>query len=72
MFFELSDEKRDFQRRVHKIYKREVVPFVEEYERKETFPVPLFPILGREGLLCLRCPKEYDGPGLDMEPSVIS
>ncbi len=65
MLFELNNEQRAFQKRVREIYEREVSPLVEEYERKETFPVQLFPILGAEHLLCLRCPKEYGGPGLD-------
>jgi alkylation response protein AidB-like acyl-CoA dehydrogenase len=65
MFFELSDELRAFQQRVRTISKREVTPLVVESERSETFPTHLFRILGGEGLLCLRCPREYDGPGSD-------
>jgi butyryl-CoA dehydrogenase len=65
MFFELNEEQRAFQKRVREIYEREVSPLVEEYERREAFPVQLFPILGAEHLLCLRCPKKYGGPGLD-------
>jgi butyryl-CoA dehydrogenase len=65
MFFELNDQQKEFQKRVREIYEREVSPLVEEYERKEAFPVQLYPILGAEHLLCLRCPKEYGGPGLD-------
>jgi len=61
MLFELNDEQRAFQKRVREIYEREVSPLVEEYERKEAFPVQLFPILGAEHLLCLRCPKKYGG-----------
>ncbi len=48
MFFELNDEQKAFQKRVREIYEREVSPLVEEYERKEAFPVQLFPILGAE------------------------
>src|SRR4030067_2635420 len=65
MFYELNDEQKTFQKKVREIYEREVSPLVEEYERKETFPVHLFRILGAEHLLCLRCPREYGGPGLD-------
>lgn len=65
MFYELNDEQKAFRKRVREIYEREVSPLVEEYERKEAFPVQLYPILGAEHLLCLRCPKEYGGPGLD-------
>lgn len=72
MLYELNDEQRAFQKRVRAIYEREVSPLVEEYERKETFPVQLYPILGKEHLLCLRCPKEYGGPGLDKVSECIA
>jgi alkylation response protein AidB-like acyl-CoA dehydrogenase len=65
MFFELNEQQRAFQKRVREIYEREVSPLVEEYERKETFPVSLYPRLGAERLLCLRFPEKYGGPGLD-------
>ncbi len=72
MFFELNENQKGFQKKVREVYEREVSPLVEEYERKETFPVQLFRILGAEHLLCLRCPKEYDGPGLDKISECIS
>ena len=72
MFFELNEKQKAFQKRLREIYEREVSPLVEEYERKETFPVQLFPILGREHLLCLRCPEKYGGPGLDKVSECIS
>ena len=65
MFYELNDEQKTFQKKAREIYEREISPLVEEYERKEAFPVQLFRILGAEHLLCLRCPKKYGGPGLD-------
>lgn len=72
MLYELNEEQRAFQKRVRTIYEREVSPLVDEYERKETFPVQLYPILGKEHLLCLRCPKEYGGPGLDKVSECIA
>ena len=72
MLFELNQEQREFQKRVREIYEKEVSPLVEEYERKESFPTSLYPILGKEGLLCLRCEKEYGGPGLDKVSECIS
>src|SRR4030066_2011474 len=72
MFYELNDQQKEFRKRVQAIYEREVSPLVEEYERKETFPVQLFRIFGAEHLLCLRCPKEYGGPGLDKISECIS
>jgi len=38
MLFELSVEQKAFQSRVREIYRREVSPLVEEYERREVFP----------------------------------
>jgi alkylation response protein AidB-like acyl-CoA dehydrogenase len=72
MFIELNEQQKEFQRRVREIYEREVSPLVEEYEKKETFPVQLFRILGAEHLLCPRCPKEYGGPGMDKISECIS
>jgi alkylation response protein AidB-like acyl-CoA dehydrogenase len=72
MFFELNEGQKEFQKRVREIYEKEVSPLVEEYERKETFPVQLFQILGAKHLLCLRCPKEYGGPGMDKISECIS
>jgi butyryl-CoA dehydrogenase len=65
MFFEFNEQQKELKKRVREIYEREVSPLVEEYERKEAFPVQLYPILGAKHLLCQRCPKEYGGPGLD-------
>ncbi len=72
MIFELNEEQKLFQKRVREIYEREVAPLVDEYERQETFPVPLFRELGKEHLLCLRCPKAHGGPGLDKISECIS
>ncbi len=72
MIFELNEEQKLFRKRVGEIYEREVTPLVDEYERQETFPVPLFRELGKERLLCLRCPKAYGGPGLDKISECIS
>jgi alkylation response protein AidB-like acyl-CoA dehydrogenase len=72
MFFEWNDQQKEFQKKVREVYEKQVQPLVEEYEKKETFPVQLFRILGAEHLLCLRCPREYGGPGLDKISECIS
>ena len=72
MLFELNEKQKAFQKKVRDVYEKEVSPLVEEYERKETFPVSLYPILGAERLLCLRCPEKYGGPGLDKVSECIS
>ncbi len=72
MFFEFSEGHKKFQERVRALYERKVAPLVDEYEKKEAFPVQLFRVLGAENLLCPRCPKEYGGPGLDKISECIS
>ena len=72
MSFDLSEEQKKFQKKIREIYEREVAPLVEEYEKKEAFPTSLFRTLGAQHLLCLKCPKEYDGPGLDKVSECIS
>ena len=72
MFYELNEKQRVFQKKVREVYEREVSPWVEEYEKKATFPVFLYPTLGANRLLCLRCPEKYGGPGLDKVSECIS
>ena len=72
MFFELNEKQKTFQKKVKDVYEREVSPLVEEYEKKATFPVSLYPKLGAERLLCLRCPEKYGGPGLDKVSECIT
>ena len=72
MFYEFNEQQKGFKKRVREFYEREVSPLVDEYERKEAFPVQLYPFLGAEHLLCQRCPKEYGGPGLDKISECIS
>jgi len=72
MLFELNEKQKTFQKRVRGIFEKEVSPLVEEYEKKETFPVSLYPTLGAERLLCLRCPEKYGGPGLDKVSECIT
>ena len=71
MFFELNEKQKLFQKKVREVYEREVSPWVEEYERKATFPVFLYPTLGANQLLCLRCPEKYGGLGLDKDSECI-
>lgn len=65
MLFELDDKQKAFQKKVRDIFETEVSPLVDEYEKKQTFPIQLFRILGHHQLLLVKCPKEYGGPGLD-------
>ncbi len=72
MCYELNDQQKAFRERVRQIYEKVVRPIIDEFEAKESFPTFLFRRFGEEHLLCLRCPKEYGGPGLDKISECIS
>lgn len=72
MFFEFNEQQKAFREKVRKVYEKEVRPIIDEYEKKESFPIFLFRKFGEERLLCLRCPEEYGGPGLDKISECIS
>jgi len=64
MDFDLNREEEDFRKRVRNFTEREIAPLVDEAKEKEAFPIHLFAKMGKEGLLCVRCPQQYGGPGL--------
>jgi butyryl-CoA dehydrogenase len=63
--FEFTEEQKMFRDTVREFGKKEIEPFVEEYEQKEEFPKELFPKLGEMGFLGIVFPEEYGGVGLD-------
>lgn len=65
MDFDFREEHLIFARSVRDFAEREIAPLVEEAERKEEYPVELFPKMGELGYLCIMCPEEYGGAGAD-------
>jgi alkylation response protein AidB-like acyl-CoA dehydrogenase len=61
MDFLLKEEERIFQANFKKFVDRKVKPLVSEAERKEQFPVELFPEMGGNGYLGITLPEEYGG-----------
>jgi alkylation response protein AidB-like acyl-CoA dehydrogenase len=59
----LSDEERLFREEVRRFVEREVEPGVEEWEREERFPKPLFARAGELGLLSVSLPEAEGGMG---------
>lgn len=64
MDFEFSEEHKMFRDAIRDFCEKEVGPLVDEAERKEKFPVSLFPKMGKLGYLCPKYPSEYGGGGL--------
>ncbi len=63
--FAFTEEQEDLRQMVREFAQAEVLPLVEESERKEKFPVELMPKLGELGLLGIVFPEEYGGIGAD-------
>ena len=64
MDFELSEEQKMFREAIRNFAENEVAPLVEEAERKEEFPVQLFPRMAELGYICVSYPPEYGGAGM--------
>ena len=61
-----SSEHIELQNNLDKIIKKDIIPFVDEWEEKGIFPAKkLFKTLGSAGFLGIDKPTEYGGLGLD-------
>jgi alkylation response protein AidB-like acyl-CoA dehydrogenase len=65
MDFDLSEEQRIFQRAIRDFAEKEISPRVEKAEEEESFPLDLFPRMGRLGYLGIRYPESHGGSGAD-------
>lgn len=69
----LTDEHHNLKASVKKFVEREINPYVDEWEEKESFPAhELFKKLGDQGFLGITKPEEYGGMGLDYSYSVVA
>ena len=57
--FDLSDEQRQVRRTVREFAEKEILPFVEQYEREEKYPLDLIAKLAPLGLMGPMIPEEY-------------
>ena len=68
----LTDEQIAFRDSVRKLANKEVAAIAAEIDREDRFPKELVPIFGEMGLLQLRLPEKYGGPGADMTTICIA
>lgn len=71
MNFFLREDQRVFQESFRKFAEREIAPLVPEAEETETFPLELFPKMGKLGYLCPRYDERYGGAGIDKVTEVL-
>ncbi len=67
----LREDQRVFQETFRKFAEKEIAPLVPEAEETETFPLELFPKMGKLGYLCPRYDERYGGAGIDKVTEVL-
>jgi len=72
MDFELSEEHKMFQEAIRNFAEKEIAPLVEEAEKTATFPLQLFPQMGKLGYICVRYPAKYGGAEIGKVGDCIS
>ncbi len=69
---QFTDQHRQLDDTVTRFVQTEINPFIDEWEKAETFPAhALFKKLGNLGLLGVKYPEEYGGLGLDFSYSMV-
>ncbi|MGQ9695375.1 MAG: acyl-CoA dehydrogenase family protein [Thermodesulfobacteriota bacterium] len=71
MNFFLREDQCLFQETFRKFAEKEIAPLVPEAEETETFPLELFPKMGKLGYLCPRYSEKYGGAGIDKVTEVV-
>jgi alkylation response protein AidB-like acyl-CoA dehydrogenase len=64
--FDLSPEQRQVRQMVREFAEAEILPFVEQYEREERYPLELIRKLAPLGLMGPMIPEEYGGSFSDV------
>lgn len=67
----LTEEHKIFRDQIQRFCEAEIAPLVVEAEEKETFPVHLFPKMGKLGYLAIRYPEKYGSADVDKLTDVL-
>ena len=59
-----SDTQNSIQRSVKDLVKKHILPFYKEWDDKQYFPIDLFKILGKMGIMGVLIPEKYGGSEL--------
>ena len=64
--FDLTDEQRQVRRAVREFAEKEILPFVEQYEREARYPLELIDKLAPLGFMGPMIPEQYGGSFVDV------
>jgi len=62
----LNEHQLTFRDMLRRFVDKEIRPIADEIDREDRFPSELIPKFGDMGLLQLRLPEHYRGPGTDL------
>ncbi|OQX60917.1 MAG: acyl-CoA dehydrogenase [Desulfococcus sp. 4484_241] len=66
-----TQEHLEFKNRLRAFCEKEIIPFVDQWEKDHIVPKSAWKRMGEEGFLCTSLAKEYGGHGKDFLYSVI-
>ena len=69
---QFTEDQIAFRDTLKRFIDKEVVPIADEVDRNDRFPAELVPKFGDMGLLQLRLPEEYGGPGANLTTVCIA
>src|SRR5260221_5958197 len=67
-----TEDQIAFRDTLKRFIDKEVVPIADEVDRNDRFPAELVPKFGDMGLLQLRLPESYGGPGANLTTVCIA
>ena len=70
MDFNYSENQKIISETIKDFSKREIVPYMNEWDEKQIFPIELFKKIGNLGMMGVLVPEEYGGSGLSYDEYV--
>ena len=70
MDFNYSENQAIISETIKDFSKREIVPYMNEWDEKQIFPIELFKKIGNLGMMGVLVPEEYGGSGLSYDEYV--
>ncbi|MFJ7308874.1 acyl-CoA dehydrogenase family protein [Peribacillus frigoritolerans] len=66
-----NEEHENFRKKARSFVEKEIIPFIDDWERAEEFPKELYRRMGEQGFFSLKFPKEYGGTEAGLLTSAV-